>query len=178
MVTHLSLAREGPLGREMATHSSTLAWKIPQTEEPGRPRSVGSQRVGCDWATPSLHLSYVDGCLLYADWGVVHISWQVLKSYFTGTQPLANCLISSESPSCSKRYFPVIVYWLLPFWWKVSENWARNQSCWYWSEKHRLHKPNHSDRGQGCVSSKSDSTSAKILCLFHLPGGEFLIKLW
>ena len=35
----------------MATHSSTLAWKIPWTEEPGRLQSMGSQRVGHDWAT-------------------------------------------------------------------------------------------------------------------------------
>ena len=35
----------------MAPHSSTLAWKIPWTEEPGRLQSVGSQRVGHDWAT-------------------------------------------------------------------------------------------------------------------------------
>ena len=35
----------------MAPHSSTLAWKIPWTEEPGRLRSMGSQRVGHDWAT-------------------------------------------------------------------------------------------------------------------------------
>ena len=35
----------------MATHSSTLAWKIPCTEEPGRLLSMGSHRVGHDWAT-------------------------------------------------------------------------------------------------------------------------------
>ena len=35
----------------MATHSSTLAWKIPWTEEPGRLQSLGSQRVGHDWTT-------------------------------------------------------------------------------------------------------------------------------
>ena len=35
----------------MAPHSSTLAWKIPWTEEPGRLQSVGSLRVGHDWAT-------------------------------------------------------------------------------------------------------------------------------
>ena len=35
----------------MAPHSSTLAWKIPWTEEPGRPQSMGSQRVGQDSAT-------------------------------------------------------------------------------------------------------------------------------
>ena len=35
------------LEKEMATHSSTLAWKIPWTEEPGRLQSIGFQRVGC-----------------------------------------------------------------------------------------------------------------------------------
>ena len=37
--------------KAMATHSSTLAWKIPWTEEPGGLQSVGSRRVGHDWAT-------------------------------------------------------------------------------------------------------------------------------
>ena len=40
-----SLGREDPLEKEMATHSSILAWRIPQTEEPGRLQSMGSQRV-------------------------------------------------------------------------------------------------------------------------------------
>ena len=43
-----SLGREDPLEKETATHSSTLAWKIPQTEEHGRLQSMGSQRVGHD----------------------------------------------------------------------------------------------------------------------------------
>ena len=37
--------------KAMAPHSSTLAWKIPWTEEPGRLQSMGSRRVGHDWAT-------------------------------------------------------------------------------------------------------------------------------
>ena len=37
-----------PLEKEMATHSSTLAWKIPWAKEPGRLHSIGSQRVGYD----------------------------------------------------------------------------------------------------------------------------------
>ena len=37
--------------KAMASHSSTLAWKIPWTEEPGKLQSMGSQRVGHDWAT-------------------------------------------------------------------------------------------------------------------------------
>ena len=43
-----SLGREDPLEKEMATHSSILAWKIPWIEEPGRLQSMGSQRVGHD----------------------------------------------------------------------------------------------------------------------------------
>ena len=39
------------LEKAMASHSSTLAWKIPWTEEPGRLQSMGSLRVGHDWAT-------------------------------------------------------------------------------------------------------------------------------
>ena len=51
-----SLGRDDLLEKEMATHSSILAWKIPWTEEPGRLQSMGSLRVGRDWAT-SLHLA-------------------------------------------------------------------------------------------------------------------------
>ena len=43
-----SLGREDPLEKEMAILSSTIAWKIPWTEEPGRLQSMGSQRVGDD----------------------------------------------------------------------------------------------------------------------------------
>ena len=42
------LGREDPLEKEMALHSSTLAWKIPWTEEPDRLQSMGSHRVGHD----------------------------------------------------------------------------------------------------------------------------------
>ena len=43
-----SLGQEDPLEKEMATHSNTLAWKIPWMEEPDRLQSTGSQRVGHD----------------------------------------------------------------------------------------------------------------------------------
>ena len=47
--THVqSLGWEDPLEKAMATHSSTLAWKIPWMEDPGSLQSVGSQRVGHD----------------------------------------------------------------------------------------------------------------------------------
>ena len=53
-----SLVWEDLLEKEMAPHSSTLAWKIPWTVEPGRLQSMGSQRVGHDLAT-SLSLSFI-----------------------------------------------------------------------------------------------------------------------
>ena len=52
-----SLGQEDPLQKEMAAHSSILAWKIPWKEEPSRLQSMGSQRVGHNWVT-SLSLVY------------------------------------------------------------------------------------------------------------------------
>ena len=46
--TGLSLGREDPMEKVMATHSSILAWRIPWTEEPGRLQSIGLQRVRHD----------------------------------------------------------------------------------------------------------------------------------
>ena len=48
-----SLGQKDSLEKAMAIHSSTLAWKIPWMEEPDRLQSMGSQRVGHDWATSS-----------------------------------------------------------------------------------------------------------------------------
>ena len=69
-----SLGREDPLEKEMATHSSIHAWKIPWTEEPGGLQSVGSQRVGHDWAAflllffiaDSLHCPSYQGSHVYS----------------------------------------------------------------------------------------------------------------
>ena len=49
-----SLGLEDPLEKELATHSSIPAWKIPWMEEPGRLQSMGLQRVGHDWVTNTL----------------------------------------------------------------------------------------------------------------------------
>ena len=56
-----SLGEEDPLEKEMATHSSTLAWKILWTEEPSGLQSMGLQRVGHDGATSQLHFMPFDG---------------------------------------------------------------------------------------------------------------------
>ena len=51
-----SLGWKDPLEKEMAAHSSIIAWKVPWTVEPGRLLSMGSQRVGHDLVT-SLHFT-------------------------------------------------------------------------------------------------------------------------
>ena len=49
-----SLGREDPLEKEVATHSSSHAWKIPWMEKPGGLQSMGLQRVGHNWANCKL----------------------------------------------------------------------------------------------------------------------------
>ena len=68
-----SLGGEDPLEKQMATHSSTLAWKIPWTEESGRLQSMGLQRVEHDWAT-SLHLpgEFIFQCPIFLPFHTVH----------------------------------------------------------------------------------------------------------
>ena len=51
------LGGEDPLEKEMAAHSSILAWRIPRTEEPGGPQFMGSQRIGQDQA--SKHTQFI-----------------------------------------------------------------------------------------------------------------------
>ena len=51
MMQAQSLGQEDPLEKEMATHSSILAWEIPWTEEPDRLQSTGSQRIRHDLMT-------------------------------------------------------------------------------------------------------------------------------
>ena len=62
-----TLGWEDPLGKEMAIHSRTIAWKIPWTEEPGRLQPMGSQRVGHDWAT-SLHSTSLHFAQTHVHW--------------------------------------------------------------------------------------------------------------
>ena len=55
----LSLIQEDPLEKEMATHSSILAWEIPWTEGPGRLQSMGLQKVGHDLVTEQQQQFYL-----------------------------------------------------------------------------------------------------------------------
>ena len=71
-----SLGQEDPLEKEMATHSSILAWEIARTEKPGRLQSVGLQRVGHNRATKTTTTTLPLG--LSEAWApvcIIHITW-------------------------------------------------------------------------------------------------------
>ena len=84
--------------KEMATHSSILAWKIPWTEEPGRLQSMGLQRVGHDWAT-SLSLSLLHKSSDHWPW----------IEFFSWGQESWRLLWLNNHLSCS-GYWPPILY--------------------------------------------------------------------
>ena len=117
------LGREDPLKKEMATHSSILAWRIPWTEEHSRLQSMGSQRVGHDWAT-SLSLSIISfrvrltlsssippifslGCSRFSQtlkgmslWGMRIKLLTLVSSAVALTWRNLPCSLSSGLPSC------------------------------------------------------------------------------
>ena len=84
-----SLGQEDPLEKEMATHSSVLAWRIPRTEEPDRLQSMGLQRVRHDWVINTSFRSFccsVPKSCLFVTMDCRHqaslsltISWSLLK---------------------------------------------------------------------------------------------------
>ena len=99
-----SLGQEDPLEKEMATQSSTLAWRIPWTEEPGRLQSTGLQSVGHDWAT-SLSLSTRIKSMITAATDLKNH----LKGVQGGDQEWGNlCSEKSWQNRPSNRYFQIL----------------------------------------------------------------------
>ena len=114
-----SLGQEDPQEKEMATHSSVLAWRIPWTEEAGRLQSMESQRVRHNWMTNIFTFTFFDysndqGALL-----AFSLRWKgEAKLLAIGSIVLYNYLIISSHLSTDKSF--------------LSENWCLKQS---WSTK-------------------------------------------
>ena len=106
------LGREDPLEKEMATHSSTLAWKLPWLEEPGRLSSMGSRRVGHNWAT-SLQPS-IQGLSLYGhgfsliSYPYPHSNWDSVpfSVFFHAILPLSYGFLLCQVSSSFRLTFP------------------------------------------------------------------------
>ena len=128
-----SLGQEDPLEKEMASHSSINAWKIPWTKEPGGLQSMGSQRVGHDWVTSfhftskisrncplsgtsplppgiSKHLRVFSGLLQYSLNGFPS-ALVLLKSVFTGEifENVRQCHFSIQYGLCFLNLFRIKV---------------------------------------------------------------------
>ena len=94
-----SLGQEDPLEKEMANHSSILAWKIPWTEEPGRLQCMGSQRVGHNWATSLSLILFPDSISFWVIEGSQ--KWQGIRTtgeqaqHISGEQPLGTTLVQT-----------------------------------------------------------------------------------
>jgi len=96
-----SLVWEDPLEKEMGAHASILAWKIPWTEEPCRPQSMGSQRVRHDWATDSIlyihkHIYMHIFSYIYIHTYIYHIYFKDLSFPFHGNQTYIEILWAVE----------------------------------------------------------------------------------
>ena len=91
-----SLGQEDPLEKEMATHSSILAWEIPWTEEPGGLKSMGSQKSGHNLVTKqqqTLSLHYLWDLRMalqkYTIFGILHMNIVDETLSFTPTSNLS-----------------------------------------------------------------------------------------
>ena len=112
--------QEDPLEKEMATHSSILAWRIPWMEEPGGLQSTGSQRVRHDWVT-SLSLSFflhIIGLKIYWAWpcpseqGVVSPS---VSLYYQETFISLLSLSISQNENHNYRKIIKLINWTTAF---------------------------------------------------------------
>ena len=102
-----SLGREDPMEEEMTTHSSTLVWKIPWMDEPGRLQAMGSQRVAYNWATSLSDfpfLSYGFSSSHIWMWELDHKEGWAPKNWCFPTVVLEKTL---ESPMDCKEIKPV-----------------------------------------------------------------------
>ena len=91
-----SVGREDPLEKEMATHSSILAWRIPWTEEPGGLQSMESQRVRHNWATntfTSIRKAWTQ-LIQLANFAYEAIQGQQIKE--TGSMSYICCMVRPE----------------------------------------------------------------------------------
>ena len=118
-----SQGQEDPLKEEMAAHSIILAWRIPWTEEPGRLLSMGSQRLGHDWATfTSLHIMCASGSLQkhVGLWDVsssfLNQSWHRVKAYQELMERVRKCWKGYAS-ACTNPPVGRLISSLSELWW-------------------------------------------------------------
>ena len=114
----LSLDWEDPLEKEIATHSSILAWEISGTDEPDGPQSMGHKRVERDWVTKQQqpHISAIMWYFYFTSLSMTisrstHVSANCITSFFL--HPLYICITSSLSIHLLMDIYMAPMSWLL-----------------------------------------------------------------
>ena len=155
-----SLGREDPLEKEMATHSSTLAWRIPWTEEPGRLQPTGSQRVGHDWATSLVTLLHPARFLyLLMIWGFIPSLKKSLKTLFEMAACDFQAINTPITESAQRRGSLSSVSPEASSWWNLPGHTTRTFCRWMSFEsqttEHPLHRNKHfllhNFKSQSCI---------------------------
>ena len=106
------LGQKDPLEKETATYCSILAWRVPWTEDPGGLQSIGSQRVGHNWATNT----FISDIIEYLSFSVWLISlnirfcrsillWKMAIFHFCDWRIRMQLLMNFTQTSISNRYF-------------------------------------------------------------------------
>ena len=102
-----SLSWEDPLEKEMATHSSTLAWRILWMEEPGGLQSMGLQIVGHDWVTS--FIAFIKYCIFYKLMFMAVLHQSSLSAPFVQQHLLTSCLSHFGNAHSISNFFIIIV---------------------------------------------------------------------
>ena len=133
-----SLDREDPLEKEMVTHSSILAWRIPWTEKPGRLQSMGSQRVGHDWAISLTHSLTVEkvtdfiffGSKITADGDYSH---DIKRCLLLGRKAMINLKSRDITLPTKVRLVKAMVFPVVMSGWELDhkESWAPKNCCFW-----------------------------------------------
>ena len=113
------------LEKEMATHSSVLAWRISGTGKPGGLPSMGSHRVGHDWSdlAAAMALAYLQDKF-----------WLL-----TSAPEVLHCLVRHQSLLCFFCEHPVLISWIC---WQVAQSTMFSVICFIWKECSRGQKKN------------------------------------
>ena len=125
------LGWEDPLEKEMATHSSILAWRIPWKEEPGGLQSTGLQRVGHDWVTKQQQQGTVDTKWIWDD-------IQELLVILGSVMILSSLFFKSISLGCLQIYTDTFIsempwhLWFSSKWPGLGREWKRKQNHLSW----------------------------------------------
>ena len=138
-----SLGQEDPLEKEMTTHPSILAWRIPWMEEPGGLQSTGSQRVRHDWVTSLFLKCFIEFTSEIICSYFETFWWWFKKKNIDSTENVDNrqsrlLMLASASSPAADSILTVYHPCQLPGRLKLASEWCCSGTLWGWSQQELL----------------------------------------